>query len=36
MAKVRKRGRQYTIALADLEALEQDTETVDWLAAYWY
>lgn len=25
VAKVRKRGRQYTIALADLEALEQDT-----------
>jgi hypothetical protein len=35
-AKVRKRGRQYTIALADLEALEQDTKTVDWLAAYRY
>lgn len=36
VAKVRKRGRQYTIALADLEALEQDTETADWLAAYRY
>ena len=36
VANVRKRGRQYTIALADLEALEPDTETADWLAAYRY
>ena len=36
VAKVRKRGRQYTIALADLEASEQDTETAEWLAAYRY
>jgi hypothetical protein len=35
-AKVCERGRQSTIALADLEALAKDTETADWLAAYWY
>jgi hypothetical protein len=36
VAKIRKRGRQYTIALADLEAVEKGTETAEWLAAYRY
>jgi Calcium binding len=36
VAKVRKQGRQYTIALADLEAVERGTETAEWLAAYRY
>jgi hypothetical protein len=36
VAKVRKRGRQYTVALADLRPVEKDTETAEWLAAYRY
>ena len=36
VAKVRKGGRQYTVALADLEVVEKDTETAEWLAAYRY
>ncbi len=36
VAKVRKRGRQYTLALADLRAVEKDTKTAEWLSAYRY
>lgn len=36
VAKVRKGERQYTVALADLEAVEKDSETAEWLAAYRY
>ena len=36
VAKVRKGGRQYTIALADVEAMQKDTEMAEWLAAYRY
>lgn len=36
VAKVRREGRQYTVALADLEAMEKNSETAEWLAAYRY
>lgn len=36
VAKVRKGERQYTVALADLEVVEKDSETAEWLAAYRY
>jgi hypothetical protein len=36
VAKVRKRGRHYTVALADAEAVQKDLETAEWLAAYRY
>jgi hypothetical protein len=36
VAKVRRGGRQYTVALADLEAVEGGSETAAWLAAYRY
>jgi hypothetical protein len=36
VAQVRRGGRQYTVALADVEAVEKDSETADWLAAYRY
>jgi hypothetical protein len=36
VAKVRKAGRQHTVALADVEAVEKGSETADWLAAYRY
>jgi hypothetical protein len=36
VARVRRGGRQYAVALADLEAVEKDTETAEWLAVYWY
>jgi len=34
MARVRRGGRQYAVALADLEPVEKDTEAAEWLAAY--
>ncbi len=36
VAKVHKGGRRYTVALADVEAMQKDTETAEWLAAYRY
>ncbi len=36
VAKVRRGGRQHTLALADLEVVQKDTETAEWLAAYRY
>jgi hypothetical protein len=36
VAQVRRGGRQYTVALADLEAVEEGSETSEWLAAYRY
>jgi hypothetical protein len=36
VARVRRGGRQYAAALADLEPVEKDTETAEWLAAYRY
>ena len=36
VANVSRGGRQYTVALADLEAVEKDSETAEWLAAYRY
>lgn len=36
VVKVRKGGRQYAVALADVEAVEKDSDTADWLAAYRY
>jgi hypothetical protein len=31
VAKVRKGGRRYTVALADVEAVQKDSETAEWL-----
>lgn len=36
VAEVRKGARQYTVALADVEVVEKDSETAEWLAAYRY
>jgi hypothetical protein len=36
VVRVRRGGRQYAVALADLVVVEQDTETAEWLAAYRY
>jgi len=36
VAQVHKGGRQYTVALADVEAVETGSETAEWLAAYRY
>jgi hypothetical protein len=36
VAQVRRGARQYTVALADLEAVEEGSETAEWLAAYRY
>lgn len=36
VARVRKGGRQHTVALADVEAVEKDSDTAEWLAAYRY
>jgi Calcium binding len=36
VAKVRKGGHQYVIAVADPKVLEKDAETAEWLAAYRY
>jgi hypothetical protein len=36
VARVRRGGGQYAVALADLEPVEKDTETAEWLAAYRY
>lgn len=36
MARVRKGGREYTVALADLEPVETTSQTAEWLAAYRY
>jgi hypothetical protein len=36
VAKVRKGGRQHTVALADVTAVEKDSVTAEWLAAYRY
>jgi hypothetical protein len=36
VARVCRGGRQHAVALADLEAVEKDTETAEWLAAYRY
>jgi hypothetical protein len=36
VAQVRREGRQYTVALADVEAVGDGSETAEWLAAYRY
>jgi hypothetical protein len=36
VAKVRRGGGKYTVALADLEPIAEDTKTAEWLAAYRY
>jgi hypothetical protein len=36
VAEVRKGRRQYTVALVDLEVVEKETKTANWLAAYRY
>jgi hypothetical protein len=34
VARVRKGGREYTVGLAELEFVDPDPESADWLAAY--
>lgn len=36
MVRVQKGGQEETIALAELEVLDADPASGEWLAAYWY